>query len=43
MERLKTEYERIEPLLYIPYIIKAVGTYFLCNTLLSPPFTANLG
>lgn len=28
--------------LYIPYIIKAVGTYFLCNTLLSPPFIANL-
>ena len=33
----------LNPLLYIPYIIKAVGTYFLCNTLLSPPFTANLG
>ena len=32
----------LNPLLYIPYIIKAVGTYFLCNTLLSPPFTANL-
>ena len=28
--------------LYIPYIIEAVGTYFLCNTLLSPPFIANL-
>ena len=32
----------LNPLLYIPYIIKAVGTYFLCNTLLSPPFIANL-
>ena len=32
----------LPPLLYIPYIIKAVGTYFLYNTLLSPPFIANL-
>ena len=32
----------LNPLLYITYIIKAVGTYFLCNTLLSPPFIANL-
>ena len=32
----------LNPHLYIPYIIKAVGTYFLCNTLLSPPFIANL-
>ena len=32
----------LNPHLYIPYIIKAVGTYFLCNTLLSSPFIANL-